>query len=118
MSETEIRETVDATFQRDVLDVAGRPILVEYWAEWCQPCKLQQPIISNVMVHYGDKLSVFRLDVDNNPQTTQRYGIKGIPTLIVYRDGKEVERVVGVVSKDATIKMIDKYAGELPSATD
>lgn len=112
MSEAkEIPEVVDGTFQRDVLEVANKPVLVEYWAEWCQPCKLQQPIVAGLMDHYGDKLTVRRLEVDLNPNTTQRYNIKGIPTLMVFRDGREVERIVGVVQSAKAIEMIDKYTG-------
>ena len=86
------------------------PVLVDFWAEWCAPCRMLAPTVAAVAEHYGESATVVKLNVDDNPSTAQRYGIKGIPTLILFRDGKEVERVVGATSKESIMKMIEKYA--------
>src|SRR5207237_2399945 len=106
MSEN-VTETSDGTFEDDVLK-SDRPVLVDFWAEWCAPCRMLAPTVAAVAEHYGDTASVVKLNVDDNPSTAQRYGIKGIPTLILFRDGKEVERVVGATSKEWITKMIEK----------
>src|SRR5947208_9163711 len=107
MSEN-VRETSDGTFENDVLK-SDKPVLVDFWAEWCAPCRMLAPTVAAVAEHYGDTASVVKLNVDDNPSTAQRYGIKGIPTLILFRDGKEVERVVGATSKESITKMIEKH---------
>ena len=85
-----VREVSDSSFEKDVL-TAAKPVLVDFWAEWCAPCRMLAPTVAAVAEHYGDNASVVKLNVDDNPSTAQRYGIKGIPTLILFRDGKEVE---------------------------
>jgi thioredoxin 1 len=89
-----VREVSDNSFENDVLK-SGTPVLVDFWAEWCAPCRMLAPTVEAV--------------ADDNPSTAQRYGIKGIPTLILFRDGKEVERVVGATSKESITRMIEKY---------
>ena len=103
-----VREVSDNSFENDVLK-SGTPVLVDFWAEWCAPCRMLAPTVEAVAEHYGENASVVKLNVDDNPSTAQRYGIKGIPTLIPYRDGKEVERVVGATSKESITRMIEKY---------
>ena len=103
-----VREVSDSSFEKDVLG-AAKPVLVDFWAEWCAPCRMLAPTVAAVAEQYGDAAGVVKLNVDDNPSTAQRYGIKGIPTLILFRDGKEVERVVGATSKESITKMIDKY---------
>jgi len=104
-----VKEVSDSSFEKDVLG-AAKPVLVDFWAEWCAPCRMLAPTVAVVADHYGDTENVVKLNVDDNPSTAQRYGIKGIPTLILFRDGKEVERVVGATSKESIMKMIEKYA--------
>lgn len=104
-----LKEVTDSSFEKDVLG-AAKPVLVDFWAEWCAPCRMLAPTVAAVAEHYGDAASVVKLNVDDNPSTAQRYGIKGIPTLILFREGKEVERVVGATSKESIMKMIEKYA--------
>ena len=104
-----VKEVSDSSFEKEVLG-AGKPVLVDFLAEWCGPCRMLAPTMTAVAEHYGDAATVVKLNVDDNPSTTQRYGIKGIPTLILFRDGKEVERVVGATNKEAIIKMIEKHA--------
>ncbi len=103
-----VTEVSDSSFEKDVLG-AGKPVLVDFWAEWCAPCRMLAPTVAAVAEQYGETAGVVKLNVDDNPSTAQRYGIKGIPTLILFRDGKEVERVVGATSKESITKMIDKY---------
>ena len=102
------KQATDSNFEADVLG-SEKPVLVDFWAEWCAPCRMLAPTVDAVAQHYGDNASVVKLNVDDNPSTAQRYGIKGIPTLILFREGKEVERVVGATSKESITKMIEKY---------
>jgi thioredoxin len=104
-----VKEVSDSSFENDVLS-SGKPVLVDFWAEWCAPCRMLAPTVAAVAEHFGDSAAVVKLNVDDNPSTAQRYGIKGIPTLILFRDGKEVERVVGATSKESIMKMVEKAA--------
>jgi thioredoxin 1 len=103
-----VKEVNDGSFESDVLG-AGKPVLVDFWAEWCAPCRMLAPTVEAVAEQYSESAGVVKLNVDDNPGTAQRYGIKGIPTLILFREGKEVERVVGATSKESISRMIDKY---------
>ena len=103
-----LKEVSDSSFEKDVLG-SDRPVLVDFWADWCAPCRMIAPTVAAVAEQYGDTATVVKLNVDDNPSTTQRYGIKGIPTLILFRDGKEVERFVGATTKESISKMIEKY---------
>ena len=103
-----VKDVSDSSFEKEVLG-ADKPVLVDFWAEWCAPCRMLAPTVAAFAEHYGDSASVVKLNVDDNPSTAQRYGIKGIPTLILFRDGKEVERVVGATSKESITKMVEKY---------
>ena len=105
---SDVREVSDSSFEKDVLG-SNKPVLVDFWAEWCAPCRMLAPTVAAVAEQYGETANVVKLNVDDNPSTAQRYGIKGIPTLILFRDGKEVERVVGATSKESISKMIDKH---------
>ena len=105
---SDVREVSDSSFEKDVLG-SSKTVLVDFWAEWCAPCRMLAPTVEAVAQQYGEAATVVKLNVDDNPSTAQRYGIKGIPTLILFRDGKEVERVVGATSKDSISKMIDKH---------
>ncbi|MCU1266311.1 MAG: thioredoxin [Acidobacteria bacterium] len=103
-----VNEVSDASWERDVLQ-SERPVLVDFWAEWCGPCRALSPTVEAVAEKYSATASVVKLNVDDNPRTSQQYGIKGIPTLILFRGGKEEERVVGATSKEAISRMIDKH---------
>ncbi|MFZ5917298.1 MAG: thioredoxin [Chloroflexota bacterium] len=96
----------DADFETQVLQ-ADRPVLVDFWAEWCTPCRMIGPIVAELAHEYAGKITVAKMDTDNNPQTPGRYGIMGIPTLILFQDGQEVQRVVGVRPKHALAQMLD-----------
>ena len=105
-----VRDTSDENFESDVLK-SDRPVLVDFWAVWCQPCRALAPTIEAVAEKYASNAHVVKLNVDDNPSVSQRYGIKGIPTLILFKNGKEEERVVGATSEQAISRMLDKYVG-------
>jgi thioredoxin 1 len=114
MSEN-VRETTDSTFETDVLK-SDRPVLVDFWAEWCAPCRMLAPTVEAVADKYATTASVVKLNVDHNPSVSQRYGIKGIPTLILFKNGKEEERVVGATSEQAISRMLDKHVSAATAA--
>ena len=103
-----VKEVSDTSFEKDVLG-SSKPVLVDFWAQWCTPCRMLAPTVEAVAQQYSEAANVVKLNVDDNPSTAQRYGIKGIPTLILFREGKEVERVVGATSKESITRMIEKY---------
>jgi thioredoxin 1 len=110
MSESEfVNDVSDANFDAEVLQ-SDRPVLVDFWAAWCAPCRMIAPTVAQVAEKYADSARVVKLNVDENPNVPQKYGIKGIPTLILFKNGKEEERVVGATSKEAISRMIDKHA--------
>jgi thioredoxin 1 len=103
-----VKEVSDNSFEQDVLQ-SDQPVLVDFWAAWCAPCRMLTPTVEAIAEKYDGSARVVKLNVDENPAISQRFGIKGIPTLIVFKDGKEQERVVGATSKDAIARMIDKH---------
>ena len=105
-----VREVSDASFDRDVIGW-DEPVLVDFWAEWCGPCRMIAPSIEAVAKEYEGRARVVKLNVDDNPNIAQRYGIKGIPTLILFRGGKEAERLVGAVGKDSLSRLVEKHVG-------
>ena len=102
------REVTDTGFQADVLD-SDKPVLVDFWAEWCGPCRMIGPSVEAVAEEYLGKAGVMKMNVDENPNVPNQFGIRGIPTLILFKGGKEQERIVGAVSREALAKVIDKY---------
>jgi thioredoxin 1 len=88
----------DSSFKKEVLE-SVLPVLVDFWAVWCAPCKMISPLIEELAAEYKDKIKIGKLDVDNNPKTATYYGIMSIPTLIFFKDGKVAEQVVGVLNK-------------------
>ena len=103
-----VAEVSDVSFEKDVLQ-SERPVLVDFWAAWCAPCRMLAPTVEAVAEKYSASARVVKLNVDDNPSISQRYGIKGIPTLILFKGGREEERVVGATSREAIYKMIDKH---------
>jgi len=100
-------EVTDENFDRDVLK-ASEPVLVDFWAAWCGPCKAIAPIVEEVASQYSGKVKVGKMDVDKNIATPQRYGVRGIPTLLLFKDGKVAEQIVGYVPKETIEKAITK----------
>jgi thioredoxin 1 len=103
-----VKETSDGTFENDVLK-SDRPVLVDFWAAWCAPCRMLAPTVEAVAEKYANNARVVKLNVDDNPSVSQRFGIKGIPTLILFKNGREEERVVGATSEQAISRMLDKH---------
>lgn len=101
-------EVTDGTFESEVLQ-ADQPTLVDFWAEWCGPCKMVAPVVEAIADDYNGKLRVAKMDVDANPDTPQRLGIMGIPTLILFKEGAEAARVVGYRHKEALVEAIRPY---------
>jgi thioredoxin 1 len=106
MSSTQITHTSDATFDADVLK-SEAPVLVDYWAEWCGPCKMIAPLLDEVAKDYGDKLRIVKVNVDDNQEITAKYGIRGIPTLKLFKNGEEVATKVGALSKSQLTQFLD-----------
>jgi len=96
----------DASFEEEVLKASG-PVLVDYWAEWCGPCKMIAPLLDEIAAEYIGKIKVAKLNIDENPQTPPRYGIRGIPTLMLFKNGNVEATKVGAVSKSQLTAFID-----------
>lgn len=97
----------DAEFEKEVLQ-SEKPVLVDFWAAWCGPCRALAPVVDEVATEQQGKLKVMKMDVDANNQTPARYGIRGIPALLLFKDGKLAEQIVGFVPKDTIDKTIAK----------
>jgi thioredoxin 1 len=97
MSENIVKVS-DDSFEQDVLSASG-PVLVDYWAEWCGPCKMIAPVLDEIADEYDGRLTVAKLNIDDNPNTPPKYGIRGIPTLMLFKDGEVAGTKVGSVSK-------------------
>ena len=102
-----ISEVNDATFANEVLE-SKQPVLVDFWAAWCGPCRAVSPIVEEVAKSYEGKLKVLKLNVDENNQTPARYGIRGIPALLIFKDGKVADQIVGYVPKDRIDESVDR----------
>ncbi len=101
-----IKTISDASFEADVLK-SDKPVLVDFWAEWCGPCKMVAPVIDEAAKEYAGKVSFAKMDVDSNQSTPARFGIRGIPTLILFKNGAIVAQKVGALSKSQLMAFID-----------
>jgi len=101
-----IVQLADDTFEKEVLQ-ADIPVLVDYWAEWCGPCKMIAPVLDEIADEYGDRLKIAKLNIDDNPDTPPAYGIRGIPTLMLFKNGEVEATKVGAVSKSQLTAFID-----------
>ena len=101
-----IVHVTDDTFEKQVLQ-SDRPVLVDYWAEWCGPCKMIEPMLIELAEEYSDKVTVAKLNIDDNPSIPPRYGIRGIPTLMLFKDGNVEATKVGAVSKSQLTAFLD-----------
>lgn len=102
----EIVHVTDGSFDTEVLQ-AGEPVLVDYWAEWCGPCKMIAPILDQVAQDYAGRVKVAKLNIDENPDTPPKYGIRGIPTLMLFKNGNPEATKVGALSKSQLTAFID-----------
>jgi thioredoxin len=102
-----IKHVSDASFEADVLK-AGKPVLVDYWAEWCGPCKMIAPILDEVSAAYREKLQIAKMNVDENRDIPAKFGIRGIPTLMLFKDGQLAATKVGALSKAQLTAFIDQ----------
>src|SRR5215831_15237207 len=109
MASEKVQTITDDNFDSTIN--GGKPVLVDFWAEWCGPCRRLAPTVDELATHYDGKLVVGKLNVDDNPNTTSKFSVRGIPTLLLFKGGQVVEQVVGLVGadKDSLQKLIDKY---------
>ena len=105
MSQTTVQIT-DSSFETDVLQ-ADKPVLVDYWAEWCGPCKMIAPILNEIADEYAGKMKICKVDVDSNPETAAKFNVRGIPTLLVFKNGTVEATKVGALSKGQLIEFVD-----------
>lgn len=106
MSES-IKNVTDATFQADVLE-SELPVLVDYWAAWCGPCKMIAPLLDQAANDYQGRVTIAKVNVDDNPETPAKFGVRGIPTLMLFKDGKAVSTKVGALSKSQLNSFLDE----------
>jgi thioredoxin 1 len=102
------KDVTTASFQADVLDSA-RPVLVDFWAEWCGPCRMVSPILDELSVEYADKISIVKVNVDNEPALAEKYGITGIPALQVFKAGELVKSMVGAKPKAVLVNDLAEF---------
>jgi thioredoxin 1 len=98
----------DSTFKAEVLD-SDAPVLVDFWAPWCGPCRMVGPVVDEIADQYGEKLKVVKVNTDENPQIASQYGIRSIPTLMIFKGGEKVDMVVGAVPKTTLSTTVEKY---------
>ena len=104
----EIKVVTDESFEADVLK-NPKPVIVEYWADWCGPCRMVAPVLEEIATEYADKIDVVKLNIDDNPTVSQRYGIMAIPTMSVFSGGQVVKQIVGAKPKSALLRELAEY---------
>jgi thioredoxin 1 len=102
-----VSEVSDISFDQEVLK-STVPVLIDFWAPWCGPCRSIAPIVEELATHYNGRLKVVKMNVDDNPQTPTRYGVRGIPNLIVFKGGQVAEQIIGAAPRAQLVKAIDR----------
>ena len=101
-------QVTDSSFKADVLE-SELPVLVDFWAPWCGPCRMVAPVVEEIAEQYKDQVKVVKLNTDENPNTASQYGIRSIPTLMIFKGGQRVDMVVGAVPKTTLASTLEKY---------
>ncbi|MEH1792905.1 MULTISPECIES: thioredoxin [unclassified Nostoc] len=101
-------QVTDSSFQQEVLD-SDVPVLVDFWAPWCGPCRMVAPVVDEISEQYKGQIKVVKVNTDENPQVASQYGIRSIPTLMIFKDGQKVDMVVGAVPKSTLASTLEKY---------
>jgi len=101
-----IIQTSDSTFEVDVIK-SEKPVLLDFWAEWCGPCKMIAPLLDEISLEYQDKLSVAKINIDENQNTPQKYAVRSIPTLMLFRDGNVLAQKMGALSKSQLVEFLE-----------
>ena len=113
MSSEHVIHITDASFENEVVK-SGKPVLIDFWAEWCGPCKMIAPMLDEIATEYQGKVTIAKLNIDENPKTPQRFNVRGIPTLILFKNGKVEGQKVGALRKSDLAAFLD---GKLSSTT-
>lgn len=103
----DIRTTTDDTFEKDVLQ-STKPVLVDFWAQWCGPCRMLMPIVDEISREYADRITVVKVNVDDNPNTPLKYAVRGIPSLLLFKDGNLMATKVGALSKSQLAAFLEE----------
>ena len=101
------KQVTDSSFQEDVLNATG-PVIVDFWAEWCGPCKQIAPSLEEISAEMGDKVTIAKVNIDDNPESPSTYGVRGIPTLIMFKDGEVADTKVGALPKSQLVQWIEQ----------
>ncbi len=101
------KHVTDSSFQQDVLGASG-PVVVDFWAEWCGPCKQIAPALEEISAEMGDRVTIAKINIDENPETPSNYGVRGIPTLMLFKDGEVADTKVGALPKSQLLQWIEQ----------
>ncbi len=104
-----ISDLTDAQFEEEVIK-SDRPVLVDFWAEWCAPCRMLAPVVKEIAEEFGDRIRVYKMDLDANPQTPQRYNVRAVPTLLFFKNGEVSDQLVGAVPKARIVEKLNSLS--------